>query len=177
MITVFPEKITGLVICDAWNAWWDNVLKINEIMLYAICMRTSWYMNMKCYCGTSEFGKINPWLLLESNGNWVPDRRRKSGSSTSAGDGEPEMTILGICPLFMDILPRRDSTWEQLCGGIISLEREASIAEGINSVGDWASVFREINSVREKTLWTACDYKIWLGNIDVGSPKELGWGK
>ena len=38
MIIVFPENITGLIIGDAWNAWWDDVLKINEIMLYVICM-------------------------------------------------------------------------------------------------------------------------------------------
>ena len=111
---------------------------------------------------TYPSGKINPWPLLESNGNWVPDRRRKSGSSTSAGDGEPEMTMLGICPLFTDILPRRDSAWEQLCGGIILLEREVSIVKGINSIGDWAFVFQRNKLCSGEKL-----YKLII---------KLGWG-
>ena len=62
---LFLQKVSGLVICDAWNAGWDDVLKINEIMLYMICMRMSWCMFMKCYRGMLASGKINPWLLSE----------------------------------------------------------------------------------------------------------------
>ena len=38
---------------------YGDVLKINEVMLYAMCMRMARCMNMGCYCDISQSGKIN----------------------------------------------------------------------------------------------------------------------
>ena len=62
---LFLQEMSRLVVCDAWNTGWDDVLKINEIMLYMICMRMSWCIFTKCCRGMLTSGKINPWRLLE----------------------------------------------------------------------------------------------------------------
>ena len=33
---VFPERNTRLAICDAWDALYVDILKINEAMLYVV---------------------------------------------------------------------------------------------------------------------------------------------
>ena len=59
---IFPEEGKELVVC---NVMMDemhccDVLKINEVMLYAMCMRMPRRKNMGFYCDISQSGKTNP---------------------------------------------------------------------------------------------------------------------